>query len=182
MWRADAGLLRDGAAQEGPEMLNQFKEHEARLLKMVAKKRGKAASSARSDKPTADRLRRKHPLQYLMVTNWLRCDCLGDPGFMFYSDNALADLFGLLDWQGFEVAADDTNSEQIEQMRGRLGLRKANEKLPLVTGAKMNHKTSVIKLNTQDAKIAKYEWPKTPPHLACRIELNGQILYSGAPS
>jgi hypothetical protein len=162
MWRSGAGLLRDGAVQEGPEMLSQFEEYEARLLKMVAKQRGKAASSARSDRPTADRLRRKHPLRYLMVTNWLRCGCLGDPGFMFYSDNALADLFSVFDWRGFEVAADDLNSEQIEQMRGRLGLRKANEKLPLVTGVRMNHKTSVIELNTQDAKIARYEWPKPP--------------------
>ena len=47
---------------------------------------------------------------------------------MFYSDPALADLFSLLDWQEYEFAAEVLNSEQIEQMRGRLGLRKANEK------------------------------------------------------
>ena len=182
MWRSGAGLLLDAATQKGPNMLSQFEEHEARLLKMIAKQHGKLVTAARADKPTADSLRKKWPLLYLMLTNWLRCGHRGDPGFMFYSDPALTDLFSLLNWEGFKVTAEDLDSEQIEQMRGRLGLRKANEKLPLITGARMNRTGAYIQLNTQDAKIAKCEWPKTPLQLTCRIQLNGRVLYSGVPS
>jgi hypothetical protein len=163
-------------------MLAEFEKREARLWKMIAKKRGKAAIANGALKPTAEPLRNKYPLLYLMLTNWIRCEHLGDPGFIFYSDPALADLFSLFDWQGFAVGGEELNSEQIEQMRGRLGLRKANEKIPLITGARMNPKTGIIELNTQDAKIAKREWPESPSQLRCRIELSGRVLYSGAPS
>jgi hypothetical protein len=182
MWRADAGLLREAAAHKGPVWSHEFEEREARLVEIIAKKRGKAAAAARPRKLTADPLRDKWPLLYLMLTNWLRCGHFADVGLMFYSDSALADLFSLLNWRGFDVVAEDLDSEQIEKMRGRLGLRKAKEKLPLVTGARMDHKTGVIELNTHDAKTAKYEWPKYPLQLRCRVELSGQLLYRGATS
>jgi hypothetical protein len=182
MWRKGAGLLREEAVQHGPDMLTEFEKRETALLKMAAKKRGRAAIVTRADKPTAKPLREHYPLLYLMVTNWLRCGHLGDPGFMFYSDQALADLFSLFDWQGFSIAAEELNSEQIEQMRGRLGLRKANEKIPQITGARLNSQTTLIELNTQDPKFAKYEWPKSPWQLRCRIELSGRVLYSGVPA
>lgn len=179
MWRAGAATLRDEAARQGPAIMREFEKREAVLLGMMAKKKGKAATAIRPGEPTAHLLRSKHALAYLMVTGWVRCGPLGDPGLCFYSDNALADLFSLLDWRRFDVAAADLNSEQIEQMRGRLGLRKATEKLPLVTSARLNDKTNLIELNTLDAKVAKHEWPKPAQPLRCRVELCGQVLYSG---
>lgn len=182
MWREGAALLRAKAAQAGPEVLAQFEEHEAKLVKMIAKKRGKRAAAVRSDKPTAERLRRKWPVQYLMVTCWLRLGNLGDPGLMFFSDRALADLFFYLDWSGFDICADDFDSEQIEQLRRRLGLRKANEKFPLVTGARINDETGTIEINTSNAKVAAFEWPITPLQLRSKIMLDGKTLYAGIPS
>jgi hypothetical protein len=182
MCRTGAGLLREAAAQHGSNMLKEFEKCEAALKKMMAKKCGKAALATHVDKPSAEPLRQRYPLLYLMVENWLRCGFRGDPGFMFYSDEALADLFSLFDWQGFSIAAEDLNSEQLEKMRGRLGLRKAVEKLPLITSAKMKFKTGVIELNTNDATIAKYEWPSVPVQLNCRIEISGRVLYRGLNS
>jgi hypothetical protein len=181
MWRAGAGLLRDAAVQAGPDILTQFEADESKLLERIAKKHGKTAAAARSDKPTADRLRRKWPVHYLMLSNWPRLGHLGEPGLMFFSDRALADFFSLLDWSGFDIRADVFDSEQVEQMRGRLGLRKANEKIPLVTGARINPEKGVIELNTSPVELANREWPKLPLRLRCPIELNGRILYAGDP-
>jgi len=172
-WRIDPDL-RTKTAQADPRILREFEERETHLLSLIAKKKGKAATVARSGRLTAEALRRDYPLAYLMLTNWLRCGHLSDPGFFFYSDSALAELFSILNWK--------LGSEQIEQMRGRLGLRKANAKRPLVTAARLNPDTNLIELNTFDAKAAKFEWPKPPWTLRCRLELSGRVLYAGAPS
>ncbi len=180
MWRAGAGSLRNAAANEGAEMLSEFEKREGKLVKMIQKKYGKAAAIPGTT-PTAESLRRNRPIEYLLLTGWIRCGCSGDPGLMFYSDRALADLFSLLDWDGFQVDSDGVNSEQIEQLRGRLGLRKANEKIPYTTGVRMSPKTGIIELNAQDAKLAASEWTNPPLQLRCRIELSGRLLYGGAP-
>lgn len=109
----------------------------------------------------------------------MRCGPLGDPGLCFYSDPSITELFSLFDWQGFKVTADDLDSEQIERMRERLGLRKANAKFPWITSARLNPKTNLIELNTLEAKVAKSEWPKSPLTLRCGVELCGQVLYRG---
>lgn len=180
MWRVGADFLRSAAASEGAEMLSEFEKREAKLVKMIQKKKGKEAAIPGKN-PTAESLRTKQPLAYIMLTNWIRCGPLGDPGLMFYSDRALADLFSLLNWHDFEVDSDGINSEQIEQLRGRLGLRKANEKMPYITGVKVDRKTGFLELNTHDAKLAASEWPKIALKLHSRIELSGRLLYGGAP-
>jgi hypothetical protein len=179
MWRAGAGVLWDAAAQNGGDTLRAFEEREARLLRMRAKQKGKSSAAVRSDKPTAKPIRLKRPLAYLMVTGWLRCGDGDDPGLCFYSDEALTALFELFDWQGFHIVADDLTNDAIEQMRGRLGLRKALEKLPYVTGARMNGTSDFIELNTLDSKVAKRQWSKTPSRLGCKVVLDGRVLYRG---
>jgi hypothetical protein len=176
MWRAAAGLLREGAAQEGPELLREFEEREARLLKIIAKKSGKAAAAARPDKPTAEAIRCGSPVRYLLLVSWLRCGHLGDPGLCFYSDPALVALLSLLGWPHY-------NTHLIERMRERLGLLKACPKIPYVTGVRMNPRKKAIELNTLDAtKAVRFEWPPKPRQMRCRIELNGRVLYGGIPS
>lgn len=177
-WRADTEL-RIIAKEAGADALREFDEREERYLKMMAKKKGKAAAENRSAKLTAEPLRRKHTLEYLMMTGWVRCGPLGDPGLCFYSDAALADLFSLFDWRGFNVNPEDLSSERIERMRERLGLRKAHEKIPWITSARINPVSNHIELNTLEAKVAKSEWPKSPLTLRCSVELCGQVLYPG---
>lgn len=180
-WRIDA-QLRAKAAKAGPQALDEFNKREAHLSRTMEKKNGKAAVATHPGKIMGERLHSKHSLAYLMATGWIRCGPMGDPGLCFYSDPALAELFSLFDWQRFKIVADDLNSEQIEHMRGRLGLRKAHEKLPLVTSARINPETHLIELNTLEAKIAKCEWPKSPHTLRCRVELCGHVLYRGVTS
>ena len=86
LWRADAGL-REAAAQEGPDMLRKFQEHEARLLEVIAKKHGKTAAATRPDNPTAEPLSRVFPVPSLMLVNWLRCGPLGQQ-FSFWEQLA----------------------------------------------------------------------------------------------
>lgn len=180
MWRAGSEFLRNASTNEGAGMLSEFEKREGELVKRIQKKHGKGA--AIGDKlPTAESLRSDRPIEYLLLSGWIRCGCLGDPGFMFYSDNALGDLFSLLDWDGFEVDPEGVNSEQIEQLRGRLALRKASNKTPYITGVRMSPDSGIIQLNSIDAKLAASEWPKRPSKLRSPILLNGRQLYGGVP-
>jgi len=161
-------------------MLSEFEKREGELVRRIQKKEGKGAAIG-TKIPTAESLRSDRPIEYLLLSGWIRCGCLGDPGFMFYSDRALADLPSLLNWDGFELDPDGVNIGQIEQLRGRLGLRKANEKMPYITGVRMSPNSGIIQLNSIDAKLAASEWPKRPLKLRSPILLNGRQLYGGVP-
>lgn len=67
VWRIDAEL-RSKAKNAGTDALREFDEREKRHLKMLAKKKGKAAAANRPVKLTTEPLKRKRPLKYLMTT------------------------------------------------------------------------------------------------------------------
>jgi hypothetical protein len=174
MLRYDPELTKKLARNAGDEKLQAFdavsresRERSRRPMRMDSRERAKV------------RLTETYPIQILIVSNWIRCGTLDDPGWCFFTNQALANLLSLLDWTGFDVKGEDISAEQVEQICVRLGLRKPDNGFLCYSDAKLDDKSGVIRLNHFPPKKAREEFPKDASELCAPIRLGQRTLYAG---
>lgn len=167
MLRYDPELAKKLARNAGDEKkLRAFEE-----LSRESRKRSRRPVRGNSRENAKARLTEKYPIQILLVSNWIRCGNSGDPGWLFFTNHALANLLTLLNW--------NVSSEMVEQICIRLGLRKPDDGFLVFSDVKLDDTLGVIRLNHFPPKKAREEFPKDAWKIRAPIQLGQRTLYAG---
>jgi hypothetical protein len=171
------GMVRHGLWRDQANEPAVFKEWRTQAEAGLQKRYGKKFKPW----PVKTAAEQSHDVQ-IMICNWLRWGCAGDPGLCFYSDQAMANLLAALSGNRLQLNQMDVRLAYFRKLRQRLDLRHAFYRKPIVIKARRVSGTGQIEITLRDDK-------RTFPHRLSdskRMVIGGRQYYpiptSGEPS